>query len=291
MKKKWIIITLTLVFVFTLIPVSYLSARTNLLSNWDFSSSDLSSGDGSWDYTYDPGGRGYSEIPGGINGVAEVISQNDDVYLFQRVFNVSCKDLQLCFDVKRTDAGSSSPIMVGFYLFKDNDYKGVVWKNYFDASTNFPVGTWVRDNCLTLNKLWEDTKPSTIPLPDFDTVEISFMVDNGGIALFDNVRLQCPSSTAKEEEMEEPIWERGDQQMVCYQVWINDDGCFEFVFWYEYANNNHVMIYDKDGNEVFAIDMPYGDAYFTACLPDGMYTVKTFHDQPEPLQEFMIGKP
>jgi len=26
-------------------------------------------------------------------------------------------------------------------------------------------------------------------------------------------------------------------------------------------------------------------------LPDGMYTVKTFHDQLEPLQEFIIGKP
>lgn len=26
-------------------------------------------------------------------------------------------------------------------------------------------------------------------------------------------------------------------------------------------------------------------------LPDGMYTVKTFHDQPEPIQIFVIGKP
>lgn len=45
------------------------------------------------------------------------------------------------------------------------------------------------------------------------------------------------------------------------------------------------------GNEVFSIDMPYGDAGFTADLPDGMYTVKTFQKEGHILQEFLIGKP
>ena len=81
--------------------------------------------------------------------------------------------------------------------------------------------------------------------------------------------------------------------MVCAAVWVNDDGCFELVFIYEYADNNWVKIYDMEGNEVFSIDMPYGNAHFEACgLADGMYTVKTFHDGFEtPLQEFVIGKP
>jgi len=41
---------------------------------------------------------------------------------------------------------------------------------------------------------------------------------------------------------------------------------------------------------VYEIDMPYGNASFAADLPDGFYNVKTFHDQPEPLQEFIIAK-
>jgi len=45
------------------------------------------------------------------------------------------------------------------------------------------------------------------------------------------------------------------------------------------------------GDKLFSIDMPYGDAHFTVNLPDGMYTVKTFNNQPEPIQEFIIGKP
>ena len=82
------------------------------------------------------------------------------------------------------------------------------------------------------------------------------------------------------------------QEMTANQVWVNEAGCFEFVFWYEYASNNWVKIYDMSGVEVFSIDMTHGKANFEACLPDGMYTVKTFHNGFEkPIQEFVIGKP
>jgi hypothetical protein len=100
--------------------------------------------------------------------------------------------------------------------------------------------------------------------------------------------MSCPKAAAEPEP--EP-WVRGDRDMVCYQVWVNDDNCFELVFWWEYADNNWVKIYDMEGNLVWETDMPYGDAHIEVCLPDGMYLVKTFHDQPEPLQEFYIGKP
>jgi len=96
-----------------------------------------------------------------------------------------------------------------------------------------------------------------------------------------------------EEEAEEIIipWVR-DVEMTCHQVWINEDNNFEFVFWWEYANNNWVKIYDMAGNEVFSIDMKKGNARFEADLPDGMYTVKTFHNEfGTPIQEFLIGKP
>ena len=115
------------------------------------------------------------------------------------------------------------------------------------------------------------------------------IIDNA-IVYFDNIKL-ASSGGSSEEQVEVPVWIR-NVDMTCYQVWINTDNAFEFVFWWEYANNNWVKIYDMSGNEVFSIDMPYGDAHFTADLPDGMYTVKTFHnDMATPLQEFVIGKP
>jgi len=104
----------------------------------------------------------------------------------------------------------------------------------------------------------------------------------------DEVPAEEPDTSAT-EALE--LWVR-DAEMTCYQVWINEDNNFEFVFWWEYKNNNWVKIYDMAGNEVFSIDMEKGKARFEADLPDGFYTVKTFHDGFEtPIQEFIIGKP
>jgi len=99
------------------------------------------------------------------------------------------------------------------------------------------------------------------------------------------------AETATDTEPEEEIWIR-NHEMTCYQVWINEDNNFEFVFWWEYKNNNWVKIYDMEDSEVFSIDMEKGSAHFEADLTDGMYTVRTFHDDYEnPIQEFLIGKP
>ena len=101
---------------------------------------------------------------------------------------------------------------------------------------------------------------------------------------------ECPSAPAAPAAPEP--WVRGDRNMMCSKVWVNNDGCFELVFIYEYADNNHVMIYDMEGNLVYETNMEYQDAHIEVCLPDGMYTVKTYHDDfSEPLQEFIIGKP
>ena len=83
-----------------------------------------------------------------------------------------------------------------------------------------------------------------------------------------------------------------DHEMVCKMVWINEDNNFEFIFDYYYADNNWVRIYDMDGNMVWEIDFAHGENRFDVDLPDGMYTVKTFHlDHENPIQEFIIGKP
>jgi len=110
--------------------------------------------------------------------------------------------------------------------------------------------------------------------------------DGSGPLGWDGTRVK-----SKDNKVAEPQpWVR-DHQMQCWQVWINQDNAFEFVFVWEYYNNNWVKIYDMAGNEVFSIDMPKGGAHFTADLPDGMYNVKTFHEYGHILQEFVIGKP
>jgi hypothetical protein len=88
----------------------------------------------------------------------------------------------------------------------------------------------------------------------------------------------------------EPVWVR-DSDMKCRQVWVNEDNKFQFSFIYPYKDNNWVKIYDMSGKEVFSFDMPYENPNIIVDLPDGMYTVKTFNDQPEPIQTFIIGKP
>jgi|GEM_PF-1568162 len=101
----------------------------------------------------------------------------------------------------------------------------------------------------------------------------------------------CHETKGGSEETAEPeLWTR-DHEMQCWQVWINEQNQFEFVFVWEYANNNHVQIFDMAGNLVFETDMQKGNARFVAELPDGMYTVKTFHEAGHILQEFVIGKP
>jgi len=41
---------------------------------------------------------------------------------------------------------------------------------------------------------------------------------------------------------------------------------------------------------VYEVDLPKYDPNLIVNLPDGMYTVKTYHDE-ELLQDFLIGKP
>ena len=143
----------------------------------------------------------------------------------------------------------------------------MAWWVYEDASDNISSGTWYKN----------ESGNRAAAIRAFSAVQPSPVIQ--------------PSQTISKAEEQEEVWIR-NHEMTCFQVWINEDNNFEFVFWWEYANNNWVKIYDIEGNEVFSTDMPYGNARFIADLPDGFYTVKTFHDGFEtPIQEFLIGKP
>ncbi|MCJ7472454.1 MAG: DUF6273 domain-containing protein, partial [Actinobacteria bacterium] len=100
-----------------------------------------------------------------------------------------------------------------------------------------------------------------------------------------------PSSAAEKVIVEEPLWVR-TMPMTCWQVWVNEDNNFQFIFWYPYKDNNWVQIFDMEGNMVYEVDIPLDDPNLIVDLPDGMYNVKTFRFDPEdPIQEFLIGKP
>ncbi len=131
---------------------------------------------------------------------------------------------------------------------------------------------------------------NTTPPVLLDTEDTSFEHEQDTGLTQINENGGSPGENGEEDAEEPSVWVR-DVDMTCYQVWLNGDNAFEFVFWWEYENNNWVKIYDMEGNEVFSIDMPYGAANFVAELPDGMYTVKTFHEEGHILQEFLIGKP
>ena len=79
-------------------------------------------------------------------------------------------------------------------------------------------------------------------------------------------------------------------EMTCWQIYVNQEGNFEFIFWWVYANNNWVSIYDSQENLVYREDFPKDEPIVEVDLPDGFYTVRTFHEEGNILQEFVIGK-
>ncbi|MFC2145078.1 T9SS type A sorting domain-containing protein [Actinomycetota bacterium] len=171
----------------------------------------------------------------------------------------------------------------------DVNYPSEIDEVYFEGhdlgpmSTPSPGGTWAF-SYFTIDPSWIKNGRND--------ARIDASIDGGFWTMAArNATLTIEGKKKKAAVEEEKVWVR-DVDMTCYQVWINEDNNFEFVFWYEYENNNWVKIYDMAGIEVFSIDMPNGAANFEAVLPDGMYTVKTFHNGMEtPIQEFIIGKP
>jgi hypothetical protein len=173
------------------------------------------------------------------------------------------------FAIELHNNWNNTPLFT-LYSFSRSCSSPAIWGAY--------RGCWTKDNWAQINEHSTNTGA--------DIVWVRFWYTG------DYRPCYPPATPAPEPEP----WVRGDREMVCYQVWVNDDGCFEFVFWYEYADNNWVRIYEMNadgtvGEMVYEIDMDYGDASFEACLGEGMFWVETYHDQPDPLQEFMIGNP
>jgi hypothetical protein len=271
MKRKRLIIPLMIlafILTFTLLPVSFISASPdNLVLNGDFSLGD----NGDWDTL------GNVSFVGGEVLIGPTANSS---WVAQSIYT-SQKRLKFSFDVKPVDFGTGA-VYAGYRLYKNAVYLDFAEYYYGGADADLPL-EWTRGINFKISDCWADHNGTS--LPDFDEIWIYVGIFNDCEAYFDNIKLE-PYSKAEEDI----AWVR-TQEMTCKQVWINEDNMFQFSFIYPYNDNNWVRIYDMAGKIVYEIDMPYDNPNIIVDLPDGMYTVKTFNDQPEPIQTFVIGKP
>ena len=280
MKKKWLIlpfITLTLILVFTLLPASFLSANpSNLVKNGDFQAGDLSG------WTPEAGSPGFTITDiGGGNFVAHTEGVDARVYAsILQIISVPTPNLNFSYKIKVDSPMTEHVTVVELVL-----HGGSVNLDHIKDEYNAPTSGWVSANYNLLQRTHVD-------ISTLDTVWLRVYVSNSDLSgnfsgSFDDFKLEAPGGGA--EEATEPVWVRS-MPMTCWQIYVNEEGNFEFIFWWEYANNNWVSIYDSQGNLVYRESFPYGEPIVEVNLPDGMYTVKTFHEEGNILQEFVIGK-
>lgn len=284
MKRKILIfLVFTATFIFLILPFKFLNADpVNFVVNGDFETG-----------IFDPWQEfGSSVINDNGNWVARH-GLTDNSWIGQDV-SVSTRNLLFSFSFKpMVFSNDPDESTIGVYLkFYKNGNK--VGDNLLLTIVpgDFPLGIWA--TAIADVPFWYQSVYGSA-LPDIDKVSVNATYQ-GGVAnyiYFDDFILSRDIlQTEIQTQLIQAKTSVRTKQMTCWQVWINEDNNFEFIFWWEYGNNNWVKIYDMAGNEVFSIDMKKGNPRFEADLPDGMYTVKTFHDGFEkPIQEFIIGKP
>jgi hypothetical protein len=284
--KKWFIPAASILFIALLaLPFNFLFAAPGLLTNADFETGDFTG----WTTYIDPAhlsnNVSIETEGGGTNSYARIDSYSGDSYILQKI-PVSSPYISMSLDVRSNFNTFIDSFYIKVELLDDGD--NVIASGTLTDTNNYPEWTTLVFNATGLLPA---LPPGTIAATK--AINIFFGVDNSeahpAITDFDNIILTYQETEEVGSASEEKVWVR-DRDMTCFQVWVNDDNNFEFVFWWEYANNNWVKIYDMDGTEAFSIDMKYGNAHFEAPLPDGMYTVKTFHEADKILQEFIIGK-
>jgi hypothetical protein len=283
MKRRWLIIpflTLAFTLTLTLLPIGFIYANPgNLIKDSGFN-------DGlSW--CYEEGNVGIVDLGSPHDNVLHIVGddkEGSESYWEGAYWQIhtSNKNLYFSLDWNLLNYNPDGSLDVGFTIYDES------WSLIGSADFNWQYSPGWNHDRESIKHMWADTH-SGESLPGFSWIEPWVGTWYIAEAYYDNVKLE---TTGDNEATEEPIpWVR-DHEMTCWQVFVNKDNAFEFIFFWPYYNNNWVKIYDMAGNEVFSIDMPKGDPHFIANLPDGMYNVKTFHNGFEkPIQEFLIGKP
>jgi hypothetical protein len=274
MKKKIFFLILTAALIILIFPISSLNAeQVDFMENGDFESG-----------IFDPWQEFSSAvIKDGYNWVAR-LGLSDNSWIGQDV-SVPTKNLNFSFSFKpvvftNNIADSEFAIYLKFYK---NGVK--VGDNLLLTVTPgmFAEGFWQTAN-TNIKGWYQIVYGSALPDIDMVSVNASYIGSVENYIYFDDFMLVGDVPRAVKEE---PVIRT--MPMTCWQVWVNEDNNFQFIFWYAYEDKNFVRIYDMEGNMVFEVDLPGNDPNLIVDLPDGMYTVKTFHDQ-ELLQEFIIGK-
>jgi hypothetical protein len=269
--KKYALLSflVALILVATMLPTGLLSASPgNLVENGDFSD-----GLTNWE-------------TGGDVAVCGNVMLGPEHYSYVYQYYIVTSNKNLIFSCDAMRSNDSGSFTMGFDLRKDGaPIPAPDWAEKFFTPT---VGKWVKLSC-SISDIWKSDHGSEIP--DFDEIGIWVQTYDGCVVYIDNISLEAPKAPSSTQQEEEPqVWVR-DHEMECFKVWVNEDNNFEFVFWWEYKDNNHVQIFNMDGILVWETDFEKGEPHFIAELPDGMYTVKTFHEAGHILQEFVIGKP
>jgi hypothetical protein len=281
MKKRYLIflfVVLAFILIFAFIPGSFISANPeNLITNGDFQTGNFSG----WNQAPAPGLYSVNDMGGGnfAAGLIGIYPIKLNANLWQTVNNVTTPNLNFSYRIS-IDSTVEHRTYVELQLWSQNG------THYLDTISDIFYSTTDGWRLFSYNLL----QRAHTDISALDTVwVIEATSNNGGVGsyqgYYDDFKLEKATST-----IAEPVWVR-TQEMTCKRVWINEDNKFQFSFIYPYRDNNWVKIYDMSGKEVFSIDMPYDNPNIIVDLPDGMYTVKTFNDQPEPLQTFVIGKP
>ena len=257
MKRKWLIVpflTLAFILILTLLPISFVSADPgNLVTNGDFSEG--SDGLNGWTASDSPVVVINEELLLGPGGYP----------LVEQDINTSNKNLIFSLDIKPIDYGADGGYLRWYFgLYLSGSL--VDWAD--TTTTSLPLNGWTHWSSQLSD--WYGSE-----LPDFDQIRIWVQAVYNSVGYFDNIKLEPPTT----QNPAEPVWIR-DREMTCKQIWINEDNKFQFSFIYPYRDNNWVKIYDMSGKLVYEVDMPLDNPNIIVDLPDGMYTVKTFHDQP-----------
>jgi len=280
-----VIFSVLIVCAILLIPITGLNAETsNPIKNGDFEMvgdpiPDWTEANGLW-LIEESSENHYAKIIlpqtiGGTNYLADELVQQNIL--------ASNPNLDFSYDIWIKNFITGSHVRIVLFFFEGSNYQ-------FSIDERYTVATGIFEHkSYSILQKWNEQNPG-IPIKNFDNIWIDLLISAASNVgeldvRFDNLSLSLPSETAAD-----PVWIR-TQEMTCKRVWINEEGKFQFSFIYPYRDNNWVKIYDMSGKEVFVIDIPYDNPNIIVDLPDGMYTVKTFHDQPEPLQTFIIGKP
>jgi len=283
MKKYLLILPLILILIVVFVPGSLLSAQpAELITNGDFETGDLSGWSAIGSVAVNDSGNWVAsvglETPPNDSYITQEIGSVIGVITDSHNFNYRVKPLTAIWD----------SINITISLYNGLSHLGTVG-DYYDPG-ELTAGSWTSVT-HNFSDWWFDKYGTSIP--DHDRIIVKAYNYRGDasdcIVYFDDFSLASPQSVPQSSSQEMTVWVR-TMPMTCWQVWINDDNNFQFIFWYPYKDNNWVRIYDMEGNMVFEVDLLLNDPNLIVDLPDGFYMVKTFHHD-ELLQEFLIGKP